>query len=308
MPLKRRLFIQQSILGATACAVPGVFYAKNQSTKSLFDGKTLNGWHTAPRVYVPSRERRFDTIPADKLKAAVLEYYSQKPEAEEREKALDHGVWNVENGAIIGGQTQNSKRGSYLLTNEKFSDFELSIDSMPDWPADTGIMLRAHELGSIGFQVLIDHRPGGAIGGIYGNSTGNFRAYPFVVDGDELDDHKVDNLRSSSTDKDFFRPDYSASADTFLKIWNKNNWNNFKIKCQGKLPVIEVWINGTLISKLDTTKLADRVKGYDPDFIYKRLGRSGHIGLEVHDNDSMGYNRWGTDAVCRWKNITIKEL
>jgi hypothetical protein len=169
-------------------------------------------------------------------------------------------------------------------------------------------MVRAHELGTVGFQVLIDHRPGGAIGGVFGNSTGNFRAYPFVIDGDEINNHKVANLRSSNTDKEYFKPDYAASAETFLKIWNQNDWNHFKIKCQGKLPVIEVWINNTLISKLDTAKLANRVKGYDPDFIYKRLGRAGHIGLEVHDNDSMGYNRWGTDAVCRWKNITIKKL
>ena len=309
MTIKRRQFIGTCVLGATALGLASsIFASMSKQEHLLFDGKTLNGWHTAPRVYVPSRERRFDSIPPEKLKAAVLEYYSEKPEAEERAKALDHGVWKVEDGAIIGGQTPNSKRGSYLLTDQKYDDFELSIDAMPDWPADTGIMVRAHELGSVGFQVLVDHRPGGAIGGIYGNSTGNFRAYPYVIDGDEVDNHKVANLRSSATDKDFFKPDYAASAESFLDIWNPNTWNNIKIRCQGKLPLIEVWINGTLISKLDTSKLAKHVTGYDAEAIFNRLGRTGHIGLEVHDNDSMGYNRWGTGAVCRWKNINIKKL
>lgn len=307
MKIKRRTFINTGILGATALIIPSVLYGKSEK-QVLFDGHTLKGWHTTPRMYVPSRERKFDSIPPGNLKKAVKEYYLKKTDKNERAKALDQGVWKVENGAIVGSQTPNSKRGSYLLTNEKFADFELCLEALPDWPADTGIMLRAHELGSVGFQVLIDHRPGGSIGGIYGNSTGNFRAYPFVIDGDEKAHHKVENLRPSVTNKDFFKPDYAASAETFLNIWKPNSWNTFKIRCQGKMPQITVWINGTLISKLDTANLGDRVPEYDKEAIYNRLGRKGHIGLEVHDNDNMGYNRWGTGAVCRWKNITLTRL
>ena len=214
----------------------------------------------------------------------------------------------MQDGAIVGGQTPNSKRGAYLLSNEKFGDFELTLDANPDWPVDTGIMVRAHELGSVGFQILLDHRPGGSIGGVYGNSTGNFRAYPFVLDGDEQDGFKVANMRSSSTDKDSFKPDYAASVEDFLAIWRPNRWNTFRIHCIGRLPVIKVWINDTLISQLDTGQLSDQVAGYDPETIFKLLGRTGHIGFEVHDNDSMGYNRWAPGAVCRWKNIQLKDL
>jgi hypothetical protein len=274
----------------------------------LFDGKTLNGWHTTPRVYVPSREPEFAEIPAEELKAAVIQYYEQMSDPEERAKAREHGVWEVQDGAITGGQTPNSKRGAYLLTNEKYGDFELILDARPDWPVDTGIMVRAHELGSVGFQVLLDHRPGGSIGGVYGNSTGNFRAYPFVLDGDEQEGFKVTNLRGTVPDKQSFKPDYAASVDEFLSVWKANDWNTFSIKCTGRLPLIEIWINGTLISKLDTEKLANRVPGYNSEAIFKRIGREGYIGFEVHDNDSMGYNRWAPGAVCRWKNISLKKL
>ena len=39
------------------------------------------------------------------------------------------------------------------------------------------------------------------------------------------------------------------------------------------------------------------------------LGRRGHIGFEVHDNDiRFGERRWGRHAACRWRNVRIKEL
>lgn len=308
MNFTRKDFIRTSLLGAAASTIKKNSVLNQAEPEPLFNGKTLDGWHTTPRVYVPSRIERFKEIPAEALKDSVIEYYRRKPEANERAKAEDHGIWKVEHGAIVGGQTPQSKRGSYLISNDKYADFELTLDAKPDWPADTGIMLRAHELGSVGFQVLLDHRPGGAIGGVYGNSVGNFRAYPFVIDGDEKGDFKVENLRKTTTDKDFFKPDYSASAEKFLSVWKPNDWNTFKIKCYGRMPIIEISINGLLISKLDTSKLSDRVPGYNPVEILNRIGRKGHIGFEVHDNDQMGYNRWATGAVCRWKNIHLKEL
>jgi hypothetical protein len=308
MKSSRRNFIGTCFLGIGALGIPRILYAGKKEPRSLFNGKTLKGWHSTPRVYVPSREPGFAEIPTTKLKEAVIEYYKQNPNPIESAKASDHGVWIVKDGAIIGGQTPDSQRGAYLLTDEKFGDFELTLEANPDWPADTGIMVRAHELGSVGFQILLDHRPGGAIGGVYGNSVGNFRAYPFVLDGDEKEHFKVDHLHATTTDKEFFKPDYAASVDDFLAIWKPNDWNTFRIRCVGRLPVIEVWINGLQISRLNTAKLSDRVVGYDPEAILKRIGRKGYIGFEVHDNDSMGRNRWAPGAVCRWRNIRITEL
>jgi hypothetical protein len=308
MTISRRKFVGNCVLGCAALGLPQLVYAVKNDSRLLFDGKTLHGWHTTPRVYVPSREPRFGEIPPEELKTAVIDYYKQNSNPVESAKASDHGVWMVKEGAIVGGQTPNSQRGAYLLTDEKFGDFELTLEAKPDWPADTGIMVRAHELGSVGFQILVDHRPGGAIGGVYGNSVGNFRAYPFIIDGDEQNDFTVNNFREGTTDKQSFKPDYTATIEDFLAVWKPNNWNTFRIRCVGALPVIEVWINDLKISKLDTSKLADRVPGYDPEKVLSRLGSKGHIGFEVHDTDSMGRNRWAPGAVCRWRNIRITEL
>jgi hypothetical protein len=308
MTLTRRNFVGTCILGLGALGIPHQLYARKKEPLLLFDGKSLKGWHTTPRVYVLSKVPELNNVPSEKLKEAVIQYYKQNPDPVERAKASDNGVWTVKDGAIIGGQTPGSQRGAYLLSDDKFGDFDLTLEAKPDWPADTGIMVRAHEIGSVGFQVLLDHRPGGAIGGVYGNSTGNFRAYPFVIDGDEQENLKVSNLRVTTTDKLSFKPDYAATVEDFLSVWKPNDWNTFRIRCIGLLPVIEVWINGLLISKLDTSKLADRVPGYDPEAILKRIGRKGHIGFEVHDNDSMGRNRWAPGAECRWRNVRITEL
>ncbi len=274
-------------------------------SRPLFDGKSLDGWHAAPRLLVP-KDARFNNLPSDQLRQAVIEYHQQRPELLAR---LNHtGVWQVVDGVIVGGQEPGSGLGAYLLSDQKFGDFELSLEARPDWPIDTGIMVRAHELGSIGFQILVDHRSNGAIGGVYGNNTGSFRAYPFVVDGDEVDGFRVDNLRPGIPDGPSFTPDFAATLDDFLKAWKPNDWNSFRMRCVGELPVIETWINGTPIAKLDTSKLADRVVGYDPKVILERLGRKGHVALEVHDNGPMGRNRWAPGAVSRWRNISIIEL
>src|SRR5579871_1932197 len=66
---------------------------------SIFDGKTLNGWHKNP-------------------------------------EKIGHGTggqWTVEDGAITGQQDPpGSGNGGILLTDKKYGDVELLIDLKPD--------------------------------------------------------------------------------------------------------------------------------------------------------------------------------
>ena len=94
-----------------------------------------------------------------------------------------------------------------------------------------------------------------------------------------------------------------------MKAWRVNDWNRFRIRCVGRLPVISTWINGTKICELDTAAM--QAKGYDPETVFKRLGRSGHLAFEVHDvslRNPLGRDRWEVGAVCRWRKISITEL
>jgi hypothetical protein len=77
----------------------------------------------------------------------------------------------------------------------------------------------------------------------------------------------------------------------------------------GELPHLTTWINGEKIAELDTAKI--HVPRWDRDVILNRIGRAGHIALEVHSsggNDKLGPNRWSPGAVCRWRNIAVKTL
>ena len=116
-------------------------------------------------------------------------------------------------------------------------------------------------MGSVGYQVLVDHRPNGTIGGVVGNSVGSFFAYPFVFEADEEPLNRVANFRPGNPNAlrfrgGQFRTDYAASFDDFVRVWRPNDWNEIKIRCTGRLPLIETWINGVAIAKIDTATLA----------------------------------------------------
>jgi len=282
--------------------------------KEMFDGDSLDGWMPTPRLYVP-RGEKFAKIPSSQLYEAIIEHYSQSPGdfrgIPDRVRVKNTGVWKIEDGVLTGGQVPNTILGAYLLSKKKYGDFELTMEINPDYPIDTGIMVRAHRVGTVGFQVLIDNRPNGTIGGVYGNSLGHFFAYPFVFDGDEEIGNKISNLRPGNPNAMKFnggqhKTGYAASLEDFLAVWKPNDWNELKIRCTGRLPLIETWINGLPIAKVDTATLASHVPNYDSEAIFERIGRQGHIGFEVHDSPQR--DRWAPGAKARWRNVRIREL
>ena len=240
---------------------------------SLFDGNTLSGW---------SRQVR-------DLKNPCL------------------GKWEVKDGVIIGGQGTPGL-GSYLVSDETFGDFELMIDARPDWPADTGFYVRTNSQGNIGYQVLIDYRANGGIGGFYGNGMGNFHAWScmFTAERDEegrvlklIPHPPVEPHKGNKT----VPLDFGATPEVFLKAWKLNDWNTFRLRAVGELPHLTTWINGEKIAELDTSKM--QFPGWNPKAVLEKVGRSGHISLEVHNGDP---ERWGPGVVSRWRNIYVKKL
>lgn len=272
--------------------------------RDLFDGKTLTGWHAEPRVYGALYPGGPDVY------ALLAEHGLAVPE----DAAAHPAAWHVEDGILIGQQAKPSY-GGYLVSNESFGDFDLVLDARPDWPADTGIMLRRRTNDWTGFQVLLDHRESGGIGGFYGNGLASFSAVPFAVRakrerdgtivGIEADDPAT-SLEPITPDK-INRLSYAGSVEDFLKVWKWADWNEIRIRCVGSLPLITTWVNGLKVAEIDTATID--VENYDPAAVLDWLGPRGHIALEVHDNDAVfGDARWGKNAQCRWRNIRIKTL
>jgi hypothetical protein len=266
--------------GLLLAGMPRPAAAQESGFRPLFDGASLKGWTRKPRD-------------------------------------LGHpslGRWTVEDGVIIGGQDPpGSKLGSYLVSDEAFGDFELQIEARPDWPADTGILVRTVPQGNVGFQVLLDHRPHGGIGGFYGNGLGGFHAWNYGFTAEKDKDGRLARLipeaPTEPNPQNNVPLDFAAPSEAFLRVWKVGGWNQFRIRCVGALPRLTTWINGEKIAELDTTNI--KMPKYDPKAVLETLGRTGHIALEVHSNgpaDKLGPDRWAPGAVCRWRNISVKTL
>jgi hypothetical protein len=268
---------------------------------SLFDGRTLTGWRAMPRLPVaPWPGGPEPDVHADAYRAA----------------AGTAGRWSVEEGAIVGTQDpRGCGLGGYLVTEATYADFELTFEVCPDWPADTGVMVRATAGGNRGFQVLIDHRKSGSIGGFYGNGIGGFHALAYGLDvardraGESVGLVEEDPASTAEPVTEAKRSmlSYAASAAEFLRAWRWREWNEMTIRCLGRHPVLTTWVNGVRLYELDAGKLSH--PRYDRDEVAGLLGRAGHIALEVHDNDeAMGDARWAPEAVVRWRNIRLRPL
>ncbi|MEV8567556.1 DUF1080 domain-containing protein [Streptomyces sp. NPDC051322] len=277
----------------------------DNSFRSVFDGETLKGWNAVPRSY----GTQWPGGPH------VLDDGNFPPDYQVHADAHP-AKWTVEDGALVGRQDPpGSGYGGYLVGEESFGDFELVLEAKPDWPADSGIMIRRRPHSWEGLQILLDHRRSGSIGGYYGNGIGAFHAVPFALDAAFDAQHTPVGLREDdpATSLEPFTPDKramltrSCGIDEFLAVWRWNDWNEFRIRCVGDMPLVTTWINGLLVAEIDLRTLD--APHYDAEAVHAILGSRGHIALEVHDTDKrMGLDRWGPESACRWRNLRVREL
>ncbi|MBQ8160533.1 MAG: DUF1080 domain-containing protein [Clostridia bacterium] len=259
----------------------------------LFQNDSLDGWHIVPRGI------------------RMLEKGSSAYRAAWAHK----GLWHVKDGIVEGRQEPpGCGFGSYLVSEKVFGDFELIYEARPDWPADTGVYLRSSEDGFQGYQVLLDYRPSGNIGGFYGNMLGGFHAISFTLSGEQDEDGQLIRLKKENPaeSREPMTPEkvsllqYGISGEDFLQIWRLNDWNEFRIVMRGLIPTITTYINGTKAAEIDLEKVEEKHFDRHAAIAVKGIG---HIALEVHDNDpALGKDRWGKDAACRWRNVRIREI
>lgn len=130
-PFLRRFLPMKSLSFAIALLLVGCAAPSKEKTISLFDGKTLRGWHP------------HNNVPAPHV----------------------GGKWSVVDGVIVGEQEPPGS-GGILVTDQKFKDFILELELKQDYPTDTGIFLRVGDDGK-SHQVSFDNRPRGEFGALY---------------------------------------------------------------------------------------------------------------------------------------------
>jgi 3-keto-disaccharide hydrolase len=130
-------------------------------------------------------------------------------------KTNHHGTdpkWEVVDGVLIGEQNPPGL-GGILLTDKTYKDFEVYIETKPDFGCDGGLFLRSSEKGEA-YQVMLDYLEGGSVGGIYGE--------------------KLEGVKGDSAEK-------------WKEVWKKDDWNSIRARIEGDVPHIQVWMNGTKI-------------------------------------------------------------
>lgn len=165
------------------------FLAPEEGFVSLFDGKTLKGW------------KKHMGLPADNI----------------------GGKWEVSDGTIAGDQDPPGK-GGFLITEGKYRDYILKLETRIDWPVDSGIFLRVGEDGK-SHQVTLDNRPEGEIGAIYLPWTQN----------------------------------YVMRNPDGIKHFKQREWNDLQIQIQGEPARIQAWLNGQKVTDFQHT--AETTKG-----------------------------------------------
>lgn len=270
----RRNFMTTVLALAPAMSLPTVLTRSKTGADeadfiTLFDGKSLDGWHINP----------------DKIWHGT------------------GGKWTVEGGVIAGEQDPpGSGNGGILLSDRTFGDFELQLEIMPDFGIDSGLFVRATDKGQ-GFQMMVDYLEGGVVGQIYGEQIGGFGASSVRLRGTTDASGTLTSLNAVANENNVNNPmTFAITPEDWVKAWHINDWNSIRVVCVGDYPIIKTWINDALVSDFNAATFTH--PNYDREEVKNILGREGSIALQVHG----GANRWATGAKSRWRNIRVRPL
>ena len=208
---------------AAACAAACCLWAQSGDAGfvSIFDGKSLKGWHV-----------------------------SAKTGHSRASKNQTGGRWVVENGAIIGSQDIPAN-GGIVITDEPFGDFEIALEMNNDFGPDSGLFLRSTEDGKA-WQAMVDYHTNGNVMGIYGEGLGgkpSVRNYSFADSPDKI---------IAATNSPLALP---VLLDSWRHFWRHGQWNELRARIVGNPPNITTWINGVKMMEWQEKELRHPEKG-----------------------------------------------
>lgn len=193
---------------AFAAAVPHAYLrAETAAWKSLFDGRTLQGWK-------PTAKSGHSKASGNKT----------------------GGRWAAEKGAIVGGQ-DTPNNGGLLLTEAEYGNVEVSLEMNNDFGPDSGIFLRCTDEGA-GYQCLIDYHKGGTLGGILGERIWKRRGERNFTFGDKPEIITINEHKEHPC---------PVLPDAWPSFWRHGEWNEIRARIVGDPPTITTWVNGVEI-------------------------------------------------------------
>jgi hypothetical protein len=196
--------------------------AADEGFQSLFDGKTLSGWHASARTGHSA---------ASQHKTA--------------------GRWVVEDGAIVGSQDVPGN-GGILLTDESFGDVEVALDMRNDFGPDSGLFLRSTEDGTA-YQAMIDYHADGNLMGVYGE--GKLGGKPHVQN------FRFGTLVTEIVPVAGTPVPLPVAPAQWASFWKHGQWNELRARIVGNPPTITTWINGTRVMEVTETETRHAATG-----------------------------------------------
>lgn len=224
-------FLLPVILTLSGCAK--VATEERGELKAIFNGRDLSGWHT-------SRTSHQGTT----------------------------GNFYVEDGAIVLKENPYGQ-GGVLLSDKKYTSFELYVEVKIDSFCNGGIFLRSTESGQA-YQVEL------AVPGANGDLFGE---------------------RMSIS--------VPGKARDIQKVWKAGDWNSFRIRMTGAVPRVTLWVNDVEMwdvaePKNDFTAGATSgMVGFQAHWSAQYLPTPGGFNMP---------GAWRPDGAHRFRNVRIREI
>jgi hypothetical protein len=182
------------------------------------------------------------------------------------------------------------------------------MEVKPDYGCDSGIFFRSTESGHA-YQVTMDYLPGGSMGSLIlegianpargaapaagrasGAATGAAGAQAPAAG---RAGGAAPGGRGTPVVAGIPLGATAANGESaWMKVWKREAWNTIRLRVEGDVPHVQVWINDTLVT--DTQETTNRAEGGIVE---------GPIAIQVH-----GGSRWIQAGFWRWRNIGIKTL
>ncbi len=181
------------------------------------------------------------------------------------------GDFRAEDGVITLRQRPYGQ-GGLLLTDKKYRNFELYLEAMPDWGTNGGIFFRSSDAGSA-YQIELVGGGGGGTGNLLGEVQ---------------------------------RVTTNARATGIEKVWKPDDWNAFRLRVEGDVPHVALWVNGVQMYDVQLERndlIADRTDGF---IAFQSHWTASYTPIPGSTFDMS--SAWKPGAAQRFRNVSIREL
>jgi hypothetical protein len=215
-------------------------------------------------------------------------------------------VYTTQRGSTIGG---------IMMTNKKYTNYEITFETWPDYNNDAGLFNRTPINGNC-FQTVLDYIGSASVGGTWGEGGFTGRDYrpwaynsetslaiPGNGNGELSNWTTITQKLKASTEPNLPCATTGCVQSDYLKLWDVDGWNQIKIQFYGG----SVTGSGNLHMKSWFKKPADNI--WVPiiqDTTLNQVVPAGYIGIQVHGDGRFGGAKGTWYRNIRWKPLNDK--